>query len=430
MSSDYSQKDKRPTPDELLDRYGLRDTVPITPMPAKPEQANESLDSATGAGPHCGRLRVYLGMAAGVGKTYAMLNEGRRRKARGTDVVIGYLETHGRPTTEQQIGDLEIVPRKRVTYRNITLEEMDVDAIVKRHPQVALVDELAHTNVPGSIHEKRYQDVEDLLDAGITVISTLNIQHLEGLNDIVEAITGVRQRETLPDHILDEADEVELIDIAPDALRARLRHGNVYPPERASRALEQYFTLSNLTALRELALRRTAEKTESQLEELMHGREQVPTEGEGEEINEPAWKVTATERVMVAFDSRPHARELLRSGWRLARGLKAPLLAVSVITQPNLLAGGPASAEAKALDEHIRLAEDLGAEVIRVASRDVAGELAKVAHEHHVTQIVIGQPVRTRWRELFAGSVVNRLLREPTGADIHIVPERTLRPSE
>lgn len=419
MSSDYSQKDNRPTPDELLDRYGLRDTVPV---PAKPAEASESPDSTIAARPHRGRLRVYLGMAAGVGKTYAMLNEGRRRKARGTDVVIGYLETHGRPTTEQQIGDLETVPRKRVTYRNITLEEMDVDAILKRHPQVALVDELAHTNVPGSLHEKRYQDLEQLLDAGITVISTLNIQHLEGLNDIVEAITGVRQRETLPDRVLDEADEVELIDIAPDALRARLRHGNVYPPERAQRALEQYFTLSNLTALRELALRRTAEKTESQLEELMHGRVQTPAEGEGEEIDQPAWKATATERVMVAFDRRPHSRELLRSGWRLARGLKAPLLAVTVTAQPDRLAGGSASAEAKALDEHIRLAEDLGAEVIRAEGRDVAGELARIAREHHVTQIVIGQPARPRWHELLASSVVNRLLREPTGADIHVVP--------
>ncbi|HEX8036239.1 MAG TPA: universal stress protein [Ktedonobacterales bacterium] len=424
MSSNYNAKDNRPTPDELLDRYGLRDTAPV---PAKSEEANESLDSTTGAGPHRGRLRVYLGMAAGVGKTYAMLNEGRRRKARGTDVVIGYLETHGRPTTEQQIGDLEIVPRKRVTYRNITLEEMDVDAIIKRHPQVALVDELAHTNVPGSLNEKRYQDVEQLLVAGITVISTLNIQHLEGLNDIVEAITGVRQRETLPDRVLDEADEVELIDIAPDALRSRLRHGNVYPPERAQRALEQYFSMSNLTALRELALRRTAEKTESQLEALMHGRDQYPSDDE--EIDEPAWKSTATERVMVAFDHRPHARELLRSGWRLARGLKAPLFAVTVTTQPDRLADSSASAEAKALDEHIRLAEDLGAEVIRVQGRSVAEELARVAREHHVTQIVIGQPTRPRWRELFAGSVVNRLLHEPTGADIHVVPQHT-SPSE
>lgn len=350
-------------------------------------------------------------MAAGVGKTYAMLNEGRRRKTRGTDVVIGYVETHKRPTTEQQIGDLETVPRKQVIYRGVTLEEMDTEAILARHPQVALVDELAHTNVPGSKHAKRYQDVQELLAAGITVISTLNIQHLEGLNDIVEAITGVRQRETLPDRVLDEADEVELVDIAPDALRARLRHGNVYPPDRASKALENFFTQSNLTALRELALRRTAEKTETQLEALMQGRE---------ETGELAWSTTATERVMVAFDGRPHSQQLLRDGWRLARGLKAPLLAVTVITSGRLLSSGHPAA--KALSEQMRLAEDLGAEVIRVEGRAVAAALAQVAKERHITQIVIGQPTHSWWHNLLYGSVVNQLLRYPIGADIHVVP--------
>jgi len=361
--------------------------------------------------PGRGRLRVYLGMAAGVGKTYAMLNEGRRRKGRGADVVIGYVETHGRPLTEQQIGDLEIVPRKQMTYRGITLEEMDTEAILARHPQVALVDELAHTNVPGAKHAKRYQDVEDLLNAGITVVSTLNIQHLEGLNDIVEAITGVRQRETVPDRVLDEADEVELVDIAPDALRARLRHGNVYPPERARKALEHYFSQSNLTALRELALRRTAEKTETQLEVLMQGRE---------EPGELAWATTATERVMVAFDGRPHSQQLLRDGWRLARGLKASLLAVTVVTPRRLLP--PHSPAAEQLAEQMRLAEDLGAEVLRVEGTDIAATLAQVARERHITQIVIGQPMRGWWHYLLYGSVVNRLLRYPIGADIHVVP--------
>src|SRR5262249_37230 len=227
---------------------------------AMPESGSEvNMDSHR---PARGRLRVYLGMAAGVGKTYAMLNEGRRRTERGTDVVIGYVETHGRPLTAEQIGDLPIIPREKITYRGVTLEEMDTEAILARRPQVALVDELAHTNAPGSRFLKRYEDVEELLKAGITVLSTLNIQHLEGLNDLVESITGVRQRETVPDSVLDAADEVELVDIAPDALRARLRHGNVYPPERAQRALNNYFTQSNLTALRELALRRMAEKTE------------------------------------------------------------------------------------------------------------------------------------------------------------------------
>ena len=403
MSGERQSEDERPNPEELLDRYQLRD-------PARLARSSESgAPSEDSHAPGRGRLRVYLGMAAGVGKTYAMLNEGRRRKARGTDVVVGYVETHHRPITEQQIADLEIVPRQRIPYRGVMLEEMDVEAVIARHPQVALVDELAHTNAPGSRHPKRYQDVADLLDAGITVISTLNIQHLEGLNDIVEAVTGVRQRETLPDRVLDEADEVELIDISPDALRARLRHGNVYPLEQVQQALDNYFSQSNLTALRELALRRTAEKTESQLEELMHGET---------EKDELAWARTATERVMVAFDSRPHTSQLLRDGWRLARGLRAPLLAVTVV-RPGRQSGD----DERRLKEHMRLAEDLGAEVIRIQGRDIAAELARVARERHVTQIVVGQPVRGGWGGLISGSVVNRLLRYPTGADIHVVPE-------
>ena len=410
MSSDRTDND-RPDPEELLDKYQLRDR----PAVSGPLASEESLDSGWPRGR--GRLRVYLGMAAGVGKTYAMLNEGRRRKARGTDVVIGYVETHHRPITEEQIGDLEVVPRKRIPYRGVTLEELDVDAVIARRPQVALVDELAHTNAPGSRHEKRYEDVEDLLNAGITVITTLNIQHLEGLNDIVEAITGVRQRETLPDRVLDEADEVELVDIAPDALRARLRHGNVYPPERAVRALENYFSQSNLTALRELALRRTAEKTESQLEQLMRGRDREAP---------PAWSATATERVLVAFNEAPHSPELLRTGWRLARGLKAPLLAVTV------RAPGPGSAPATkttvaTLRQHIELAEDLGAEVIELEGADVANAIAPLVRERHVTQIVLGQPTRGRWSQLFHPSVANALLRLPTGAELHIVPTREER---
>jgi two-component system sensor histidine kinase KdpD len=408
MSSERPKEPERPNPEELLDRYNLRDTPPSAAVRESP------VASADGNLPRRGRLRIYLGMAAGVGKTYAMLNEGRRRKARGTDVVIGYVESHKRPITEQQIGDLEIVPRKRLVYRGVTIEEMDVDAVLARHPQVALVDELAHTNIPGSRSAKRYQDVQELLAAGITVISTLNIQHLDGLNDIVEAITGVRQRETLPDRVLDEADEVELVDVSPDALRSRLRHGNVYPPEVAQRALDNYFSQSNLTALRELALRRTAEKTEEQLEALMHGRP---------EADETVWGATATERIMVAFDARPHSRQLLREGWRLARALKAPLLAVTV-TRPSPRFFRPDPQAGDPLSEPVRLAEDLGAEVIRVAGRDVAAELARVARERHVTQIVIGQPTRSRWQEVLFGSVANRLLREPTGADVHVVPYR------
>jgi two-component system, OmpR family, sensor histidine kinase KdpD len=302
-----------------------------------------------------------------------------------------------------------------VTYRGITLEEMDLDALLQRHPQVALVDELAHTNVSGSRNAKRYQDIEELLAAGITVISTLNIQHLDGLNDLVEAITGVRQRETVPDCVLDEADEVDLVDIAPEALRARLRHGNIYPPERAERALTNYFSQANLTALRDLALRRITEKTEAQLESLME---------------EQAWpdksvaRTTPAELVMVAFHKQPNARWLIRSGWRLARGLKAQLLAVT-IAPPGTLASDDHTAT---LAEARQLAEDLGAEALFVEGEDVAAALATIAAEHHVTQIVIGQSTpQPWWRELARPSIAQRLLRAPLCADIHVVRLRDER---
>jgi two-component system, OmpR family, sensor histidine kinase KdpD len=395
----------RPSADDLLDRYQLRDAPPA---------ASTAQDAASGHGAR-GKLRIYLGMAAGVGKTYAMLNEGQRRKSRGADVVIGYVQTHGRSLTAAQIGDLEIIPRRRVTYRGITLEEMDLDTLLLRHPQVALVDELAHTNVPGSRNAKRYQDVEELLAAGVTVISTLNIQHLDGLNDLVEAITGVRQRETVPDRALDEADEVELVDIAPEALRARLRHGNVYPPERAERALANYFSQANLTALRDLALRRITEKTEAQLESLME-------EQTGADKN--AKRATPAEVVMVAFHKQPNARWLIRSGWRLARGLKGRLLAVTVVP-PGALAAGD---NAATLAETRQLAEDLGAEALFIEDADVATALTTIAAEHHVTQIVIGQSTPRRWwQELLRPSIVQRLLRAPLCADIYVVRLRDER---
>lgn len=407
MSAGRADADERPDPDELLDRYQLRDSANSVGA-AKPSDTS----SSDGTGRRRGRLRIYLGMAAGVGKTYAMLNEGQRRKSRGTDVIVAYVETHHRPLTERQIGDLQVIPRRRVAYRGVTLEEMDLDAVLARHPAVALVDELAHTNAPGSRHAKRYQDVEELLAAGITVITTLNVQHLEGLNDLVESITGVTQRETAPDRLLDEADEVELVDISPEALRSRLRHGNVYPPERAEKALQNYFSLSNLTALRELALRRTAEKAETQLERLMMPG--TPAEGR-------LWGSVATERVLVAFDAQPRSRQLLRSGWRLARGLKAPLLAATV---------APASRDSgadKALADMLRLAEDLGAEVVRLEGANVATELARLSRTRHITQIVIGQPERRPWRDALHGSLVDRLLRAGTGAELHIVPDRSPR---
>ena len=420
------REEGRPTPEELLQRYGLRDSdleAPAVSTPTTPG-ARVQISPPNKGYPHRrGRLRVYLASAAGAGKTYAMLNEGRRRKSRGTDVVVGYVETHGRPQTQAQLGDLEVIPRKQVTYRGVTLEEMDTEAVIARHPKVALIDELAHTNVPGSKHAKRYQDVEEILDAGIDVVTSLNIQHMESLNDLVASITGVRVRETLPDWILDQADEVELIDISPYALRQRMKHGNIYPSERIETALNNFFRMGNLTALREIALRRTAEKTEAQLQEYMteHGITAMRPAGE---------------RVMVGFDHRRHTRQVIRDAWRLAHGLHAELLAITI--QPEgylafrsklirlLKYGGEAKqhweAAQRRLEEHALLAEDLGAEVIRMSSRDIARTLVEVAHARQVTQLVLGQPARSHWEELLRGSITNRLLRMSTDIDIHLVP--------
>lgn len=253
-SDAFRREDGRPDPETLLARYNLRDkdlATTVTPASHDEEEQQQR-----------GTLRIYLGSVAGSGKTYAMLQEGQRRKERGTNVVIGYVETHNRKHTAEQVKDLEIIPRTKIEYKGVVLEEMDTAAIIARHPEVVLVDELAHTNVAGAKNRKRYQDVEEILDANIDVITTLNVQHLESLNDRVASITGVRVRETLPDRVLESADDVELIDIAPHALQQRMKHGNIYPAEQIDRALNNFFREGNLTALRELALRRTAEKTE------------------------------------------------------------------------------------------------------------------------------------------------------------------------
>ncbi len=417
QSSERPQStDGRPDPEALLKRYHLRDSDLAPPAPSTAEGDRRPQHRP-------GRLRVYLGAAAGVGKTYAMLNEGRRRKERGTDVVVGFVEAHGRTQTQAQLDGLEVVPRQKIEYRGVTLEEMDTDAVIARRPQVALIDELAHTNVAGSKHPKRYQDVLEILDAGIDVVTTLNIQHLESLNDLVESITGVRVRETLPDRILDEADEVELIDIAPTALRQRMRHGNIYPQERIEPALNNFFREGNLTALRELALRQTANKAESQLQKYMTEHE-IHTQ----------W--STSERVLVGFDSRPQSRSIIRDAWRLSHGLHADLIVIYI-----QLEGYPAfirkviaffkhgknlnrylEESQRHLEEHALFAEDLGAEVIRRTSHDIAHTLAEVAQQRHVTQIVLGQPSRTRLEEILYGSVITRLLHIKSDADIHLVP--------
>jgi len=358
-----------------------------------------------------GRHRIYLGIAPGVGKTYTALEELQRRKERGTDAVIGFLETHGRPRTAALAAKLEAVPRKQIPYKGITVEEMDTDAVIQRRPAVALVDELAHTNAPGSKHEKRWQDVEDLLNAGITVISTVNIQHLESLADIVEHITGVQVRERVPDRVIDEADEVELIDMSPHALRQRMRHGNIYPPDRAERALDSFFREGNLMALRDMALRKVAALCEQDLEEYMAQHE-----------IDAAW--SSGERVMVCVDDQPQAQNLIRRGWRMANRYRTELLAVFVET-PKWASATP---EAKRrLEENLRFAEDLGAEPIRVQGSDVANALMQVAHDKNVGSIIIGHSRHGRLHELLRRSVAQNLLRLAGDVDVHVVADRDER---
>ena len=381
--------------------------------PLRPEAAKALRKLQATEPPKRGRLRIYLGMAPGVGKTFAMLNEGRRRQSRGTDVVVGFVETYNRPNTVAAICDLEVVPRKKIDYRGVTLEEMDPDAVIARKPQVALVDELAHTNAPGSKHEKRWQDVYDILDAGIHVVGTVNVQHLESLADIVETITGVKVRERIPDKVIDDADEVELVDMSPQALRSRIRHGNVYPPDRAERALNGFFREGNLTALRELALRRTAQEVDEQLQEYMH-----------EHQVEKVWP--ACERVMVCIDQRPQSANLLRRAWRVADRLQAELLAVFVASRGW---NNASEADRKALAANLQVAEDLGAEVIQLQG-DAATELVRLARERNVTRIVIGHSERSRWHELLHGSVVNKLLCALPDIDINVVASGTDRPAD
>jgi two-component system, OmpR family, sensor histidine kinase KdpD len=351
-----------------------------------------------------GLLRIYLGAAPGVGKTFAMLNEGQRRRARGTDVVIGYVETYSRPLTVKAAEGLEVVPRRTVEYRGTTLEEMDADAIIARRPAVALIDELAHTNAPGSKHEKRWQDVQDILDAGINVITTLNVQHLESLKDRVEQITGIRVRETVPDWVVDQADDVELIDMAPEALRARMRHGNIYPPERAQRALQNFFRPGNLAALRELALMRTAEEAGDQLEEYMHDH------------HLSGWRVE--ERVLVCIDHKPISQTLIRRGALMARGLATPFVALHVRNRRL------SAAEKEALDRNKQFARDLAAEVVEVEGENVGETIAKVALERRSTQVIVGQTQHSRWHELIHGSLIQDLLRRLPDLDIHVVADQ------
>ncbi len=353
-----------------------------------------------------GTLRIYLGAAPGVGKTFAMLGEGRRRHDRGSDVVVGVVETHGREQTQAQIGDLEVVPRQALEYRDAAFEEMDVDAVLARKPEIALVDELAHTNVPGSRNEKRWEDVEELLEAGITVISTLNIQHLESLNDVVERITGIVQRETIPDEVVRRAEQIELVDMTPEALRRRMAHGNVYPAERIDAALGNYFRAGNLGALRELALLWVADRVDEALAEYrrLHG------------IERP-WETR--ERVLVALTGAEDGDRLVRRGARMAQRAKADLVAVHVRAQDGL-----APATTDALDHQRSLVERLGGTYRDVVGDDVGKALVDTARRMNATQIVLGATRRSRITELLRGSVIGRVIRDSgEDVDVHVISQ-------
>jgi two-component system sensor histidine kinase KdpD len=349
-----------------------------------------------------GTLRIYLGAAPGVGKTYALLNEGRRRAERGTDVVVGFVETHGRAQTAAQLGDLEVVPRAAIAYRGAAFEEMDVDAVLVRRPEVALVDELAHSNVPGSRHEKRWQDVDELLTAGIEVVSTVNIQHLTSLNDVVERITGITQRETVPDEVVRAADQIELVDMTPEALRRRMAHGNIYAADKIDAALTNYFRPGNLAALRELALLWVADRVDDALEQYRerHGITEL-------------WETR--ERVVVAVTGAAGTETLVRRAARIAQRAHGELLGVHVRSDDGLVGAG------EMVEAHRRLVEDLGGTHHEVAGNDIAAALVDFARAENATQLVLGASRRSRWGELVRGSVINRVVRLSGPVDIHVI---------
>ncbi len=378
MSDGDLKSETRPSPDALL------------------ENANREIR---------GRLKVFLGAAPGVGKTYEMLMSGRARLADGIGVVIGLVETHGRKETEALLDGFEIVPRVAIDYKGRALAEMDLDAILARRPALVLVDELAHTNTPGSRHPKRYLDVEEILDQGIDVYTTLNIQHVESLNDVVAQITRIRVRETVPDSIIDRADDIEIIDLTPDDLIKRLHEGKVYLPKTAKRAIENYFSPGNLTALRELALRRTAQRVDDQL--LSHMRSHA--------IPGP-W--AAGERVLVCVDEQARGQSLVRYARRQADRLRAPWAALNVETAQS------ASLTDKDRDEiatTLRLAEQLGGDAITLPGRDIAAEILRYAAANNYSHIIVGKPTQPRWREMLGGSVSHELIRSSGDISVHVI---------
>ena len=376
--------DKRPDPDELL----------------KNIQAEEG---------GRGRLKIFLGYVAGVGKTYAMLEAAHQRKAQGVDVIVGYIETHQRDETEEMVKGLEVIPRRQVEYHNVTLPELDVDGVLMRHPQLVLVDEFAHTNAPGSRHPKRYQDVQEILAAGIDVYTTLNIQHLESLNDVVAQVTGVIVHETIPDPVIDEASEIEVIDLPPDELLVRLQEGKVYVPDQAARAIQKFFRKGNLTALREMSLRRAAERVDDQMRTYMQTRS-----------IQGIW--AAGERLLVCISPSPLSERLVRSTRRMADELNAEWIALYVET-PQYASMSQDKRDRVA--SILQLAEDLGARSYTLSSGSsmdsVSQTIIEFAHKNNITKIVTGKPLRPRWLELLRGSLVDKLILDSKDIDVYVV---------
>ena len=353
------------------------------------------------------RLRIYIGAAPGVGKTYAMLQAAHALRARSLDVVVGYVETYGRHETEAQLHDLEIIPRRIIEYRGVRMDEMDVDAIVARKPQVCVVDELAHTNVPGSRHEKRYEDVLEILEAGIHVMTAVNIQHLETLNDAVARVTGVRVRETVPDTFLDRADEVINVDVTVEELRNRLREGKIYKPEKVEQALTNFFRKGNLSTLRELALRAVADE--------------VGEKAASYRVREGLEPALIPERVMVCMSSNVAAPRVVRTGARIAGRLGAKWYAVYVET-PQERPGKIRPDDSDALRQNIALAESLGATVVRVKALRPAEGLIAFAQREGITHVIFGQSARSRWELLWRGSTIDKFLSTIRDAAVQVVP--------
>ena len=371
-------------------------------MPKKPE---DWLEVACPPQKARGIFKLFLGYAPGVGKTYSMLSEALRRKSRGEDVVIGVVETHGRKGIEELASQMEAVPRRKIEYKGTIFEEMDVDAILARKPEVVLVDELAHTNIPGSLHRKRYEDVQDLLAATIDVVSTLNIQHIESIAPIVRSITGITVRETVPDWVPLTASETVMVDLTPEALHNRMKRGDVYSTEKVERSLKNFFRRGNLIALRELALRQVAEQVDRSLETYM----------EDEDIRKN-WGVR--ERMAICISGNPAGQYLVARGARMARRMDAELYVVHVERE-----FGPKEQNAATVTANLRFAESLGATVVRLKGRSVADAVADFVRSKHITQVIFGRAPVHDWRKYLYLSAVHRFLRESPPVDIHIVTQ-------